>query len=1803
MTWALTGATTGNSSASGINNLGTQVFNLGTTTVTYTVSDAANNSVSCSFTVIVSDNINPTITAPSNITTITNSGCNATGVTLGTPVTSDNCSVVSVTNNHPSTTYPLGTTTVIWAVTDGSSRIATAIQLVTVFDTTPPTISCPFNVTVNTSADGNGNCSTTANIGTPTINDNCSVSSVIAQVNGSTINAVTYLFSKGVTSVNWIVTDGAGNKTNCTQSVTVLDNEKPIAPSLPDITAQCSITVPFPVATDNCDVSVTATTSDNRTFNSQGSGTITWSFKDSSGNETIASQKVIIKDVTVPVPNVANLPALTVSGCQIDSLTPTKATDNCVGSINGTPNITFPFTTQGTTLITWTYNDGNGNIKTQTQNLTLTAPAISEGNLLGNISETYTFTAAEAKDNIAITSCPDDLNPITLHLEGEVGTIVRWEKFEAGNSNWVVIPNTENTDTFNTVFDFQNTKSTLFRVLIQVGTCTKYTNMVNVHAIPPDVPPILEQNLFTICLNDPVTLMAHNGYESTVNVGNGGDFNTGQFPDKWNPTQWRIDGQTAGAQWTASANATKFNNWSGTNDAKLVGTDYIILYDNGKPGKKFGIAHGNYNSTEYVTKYPGRGGFPTTLETPIFSLVGLGTAAVAFDQAYNLSAGDYAKLELSLDGGATYTITLQELIGKTPSLTWDWANHPPSKANNYKFENDDSSFDISDYIGNDNVRVRWSFFGTTDESVWAIDNITIPIRPYSDQLEWTDGIGDPGTPPLASGSIDVAYNFTPSSPGVHQYGATSLINACRAYDPTGTAIATVNVNYSYAGIDVLPANGKCGGTIVSLNAYDNTKTAIQNKTDGAYTRILDKFSDDPGTGTKGTWSVVSSTGNCGAGTFSNVNDSKATFTGTAGTYTLRWTVATCSDDVQVTLENCNVVDFDGEDDFVNFNNNYNLNNSFTISVWVKPETQPSMGTTIQTIFSKRNGDNLAETNGYDLRLDSNNFISFNWNNGSSIKSSHPISTSRWYHIGVTYTSGTYKLYIDGLEVASAAGSNPVANNFNSILGAMYHNGTQNESLNYYSGWMEELRIWNVALSPDQLHQMMNQVIDPNGTGVRGAIIPIDVNGLTWSNLIGYYRMDNLSCGYLKPYSGIGSDGRLININTGQSKTAPLPYTTIRNGNWKNRSGSTTPWRYGDTVWDYPNSTGVNGNAIDWNIVVESHDLNSDDKDITLLGLITNAGTKLNVVAPGTQNEINSGHMLWLTHYLKLDGFIDLVGESQLIQKRYYPYPEQYSESIFAETSSGYIERDQQGKKNSFNYNYWSSPVTIRGGTNNAPYSIPNVLMDGTTSSTPRPINFQYGAFDADGAVTIPIKTTYRWIWTYNSTTPDSNSDWDNYYQWNYVGGTGTIRTGDGFTMKGTGGTADVDELQNYVFSGKPNSGDIETTFLAVDQTYLIGNPYPCALDADEFIKNNLSKSSNSNFTGSANVFNGALYFWDHFGLTDNHNLAEYEGGYATYSLLGGVVAISLGDPLTANTGESGTNEPQRYIPVGQAFFVDATLDPATEGTTSEATTPGNLYFKNGQRAFIRETSGTSQFMKTSGSKTKITESVTDSRQKIRLGFDSSIGAHRQLLIGADSNTTNGFDIGYDAVMFDMNDNDMYLEINNSEFVIEGIPDFNSNQIIPLGIAVANEGPITIKIDALENIPGSTEIYLQDTLSAVYHNLRESDFEISLDIGEYNKRFFLRFTGKTLNQDTKIENGLYVYYSDENENLIIKNNIVNLLVNEVSLFNILGQTISNWEIENKDQTQIVLPVKNISTGIYIVKMKTTNGELSKKIIIP
>ena len=64
---------------------------MGTTVVTYTATDAAGNTSTCSFNVTVEDNTNPVIAGcPSNITVNANASCQAT-VNWTVPTVSDNC--------------------------------------------------------------------------------------------------------------------------------------------------------------------------------------------------------------------------------------------------------------------------------------------------------------------------------------------------------------------------------------------------------------------------------------------------------------------------------------------------------------------------------------------------------------------------------------------------------------------------------------------------------------------------------------------------------------------------------------------------------------------------------------------------------------------------------------------------------------------------------------------------------------------------------------------------------------------------------------------------------------------------------------------------------------------------------------------------------------------------------------------------------------------------------------------------------------------------------------------------------------------------------------------------------------------------------------------------------------------------------------------------------------------------------------------------------------------------------------------------------------------------------------------------------------------------------------------------------------------------------------------------------------------------------------------------------------------------------------------------------------------------------
>ncbi len=105
-------------------------------------------------------------------------------------------------------------------------------------DTMDPTITCPADVVANAAGNGTDDCTITVDLGSPVTDDNCSVATIVAQVNGTEIGPDTYAFGIGATTVTWIVSDGTGNTASCEQAVTVEERLDNLVAMAKDLTVQ-----------------------------------------------------------------------------------------------------------------------------------------------------------------------------------------------------------------------------------------------------------------------------------------------------------------------------------------------------------------------------------------------------------------------------------------------------------------------------------------------------------------------------------------------------------------------------------------------------------------------------------------------------------------------------------------------------------------------------------------------------------------------------------------------------------------------------------------------------------------------------------------------------------------------------------------------------------------------------------------------------------------------------------------------------------------------------------------------------------------------------------------------------------------------------------------------------------------------------------------------------------------------------------------------------------------------------------------------------------------------------------------------------------------------------------------------------------------------------------------------------------------------------------------------------------------------------------------------------------------------------
>ncbi len=387
----------------GTNSLSGATFNLSTTIVNWTVTDVNGLTSQCSHTITVEDNEDPGISCVGNQTFSTDPGdCSYTITNTGLDaVPSDNCGVLSILNDFDTSpslfneVFPLGTTTVVWTVTDNSSNTNTCSFNVTVEDNENPTLSCVSNQNENTDF---GDCTYTA-VGNEfdpiSPDDNCGILSITNNINGGS-SLAGVAFSLPTTNVIWTINDVNGNTNTCSFDVNVFDTEDPTISCVSNQTFNtdiglCSYTNSSigsldPITGDNCGISSITNsfngsdTLDGATFNT-GTTIINWTITDINGNSSTCSHTVTVNDsefplVTCPSDQTFSADPGTCSYTITNNALNAIATDNC-GISSNTNNISTTSTlvgwsfSVGTTNVEWTANDINGNQSLCNMNITV----------------------------------------------------------------------------------------------------------------------------------------------------------------------------------------------------------------------------------------------------------------------------------------------------------------------------------------------------------------------------------------------------------------------------------------------------------------------------------------------------------------------------------------------------------------------------------------------------------------------------------------------------------------------------------------------------------------------------------------------------------------------------------------------------------------------------------------------------------------------------------------------------------------------------------------------------------------------------------------------------------------------------------------------------------------------------------------------------------------------------------------------------------------------------------------------------------------------------------------------------------------------------------------------------------------------------------------------------------------------------------------------------------------------------------------------------------------------------------------
>ncbi|HAA18734.1 MAG TPA: hypothetical protein DCP28_08190, partial [Cytophagales bacterium] len=164
------------------------------------------------------------------------------------------------------------------------------------------------------------------------------------------------------------------------------------------------------------------------------------------------------------------------------------------------------------------------------------------------------------------------------------------------------------------------------------------------------------------------------------------------------------------------------------------------------------------------------------------------------------------------------------------------------------------------------------------------------------------------------------------------------------------------------------------------------------------------------------------------------------------------------------------VTFDGTNDYVDFGNDadFALGEAFTVSLWMNP----APGMNRATFLAKnREGSSFS----YMAHLEANVptlTLGGGACNPGPFSAASPLPTDEWSHLAWTLAGGTLTLYVNGAQAGQWAGLIGVPNP--NPGASLWLGGRADKTDRYFHGSLDELRLWNDALTATEIQALAGQ---------------------------------------------------------------------------------------------------------------------------------------------------------------------------------------------------------------------------------------------------------------------------------------------------------------------------------------------------------------------------------------------------------------------------------------------------------------------------------------------------------------------------------------------------------------------------------------------------------------------------------------------------------------------------------------------------------------------------------------------------------